>query len=69
MRELDKVTEGYLQLHYGAADDAEQQAFQQLLELPDPELLALLYEQQSSPNAHTDQVLAHMRALNLPIRS
>lgn len=64
MRELDKLTEGYLLHHYDTADPVQQQVFAQLLELPDPELLALLLGQQSPPDDVTAQVLARMRAIN-----
>lgn len=42
MRELDVLLERYLQERYPSAPAAEQQAFQALLELPDPELFAYL---------------------------
>ncbi|NNF16844.1 MAG: hypothetical protein HKN70_08845 [Gammaproteobacteria bacterium] len=64
MRELDKLTEGYLLHHYGTANPIEQEAFAQLLELPDPELLALVLEQQPPPDDVTALVLTRMRTLN-----
>jgi antitoxin CptB len=42
MRELDMLLLAYLDRRYGDAGTAEQQAFRQLLTLPDPEILGLL---------------------------
>lgn len=42
MRELDVVLERYLQQRYPCAPAAEQQAFEALLDLPDPQLFAML---------------------------
>lgn len=41
-KELDTLTERYLDDHYAAASLAEQCAFAQLLELQDPELYKIL---------------------------
>lgn len=61
MRELDKVTEGFLDEHYENASDEERRAFQQLLELPDPRLLALVYQHETAEDSVTEHVLATMR--------
>ncbi len=42
MKELDQLLVGYLDTHFDDVDDAEKAAFQALLELPDPELIAYL---------------------------
>ena len=42
MRELDMLLLDYLDRHYGDADATEHGAFQKLLTVPDPEILALL---------------------------
>ena len=41
-KELDTLTERYLDEHYAAASEPEQCAFAQLLELQDPELYKIL---------------------------
>lgn len=43
MKELDVLLERYLAQRYPAAPAAEQAAFEQLLEAPDPELAGLLF--------------------------
>ena len=40
MRELDVLLQRYLEVRYAHAPQEEQQAFEALLELPDPELFA-----------------------------
>ncbi len=61
MRELDKVTEGYLNEHYALASDEERAAYRKLLDLPDPHLLALIFEQEIADDSTTRDVLAKMR--------
>ncbi len=46
MRELDQLLVAYLENHYDAAADADKQAFQALLQLPDPELVSYLLNNQ-----------------------
>ncbi len=46
MRELDELLLGYLNRCYGDAEDDEKQAFHALLELPDPDLVAYLLQQE-----------------------
>ncbi len=41
-RELDLLLAGYLMRHYANAPAVHQEAFRRLLELPDPQLQALL---------------------------
>ncbi len=42
MRELDVLLSGFLERVYPHVDDAQKQAFRELLALPDPELIAYL---------------------------
>ena len=60
MRELDVLLERYLRERYPSAPAAEQQAFEALLDLPDPELLALLLRQQVPADAHWAHVIAKL---------
>ena len=61
MRELDQVTEGFLNEHYLTATPDERVAFQHLLELPDPHLLALIFKHEIADDSTTEHVLAKMR--------
>jgi antitoxin CptB len=49
MRELDVILERYLDQRYPHAPLAEQQAFETLLDLPDPELFAYLMRRETPP--------------------
>lgn len=49
MRELDELLVQYLQLEYVNSDAVEKTALQRLLELPDPEIIAYLLQQQPCP--------------------
>ena len=49
MRELDELLLHYLEHRYEQADAAEKRAFRSLLELPDPDLIGYLLQQQSHP--------------------
>ena len=57
MRELDVVLQRYLEQCYPGAAPAEQEAFERLLELQDPQLLAYVMRQ-----AVPDPELAHVIA-------
>ena len=46
MRELDELLLRYLEKCYPAAGDAEKEAFEAVLELPDPELNGYLLQRQ-----------------------
>ena len=61
MRELDQVTEGYLNKHYASASEEEREVYKKLLSLPDPELLALIFEYKPAEDSVTAHVLAQMR--------
>lgn len=47
MRELDVLLERYLQQRYPSAPVAEQQAFEALLDLPDPQLFAFVMRRET----------------------
>ena len=49
MRELDELLLGYLEQRYETAGNAEKAAFQSLLTLPDPDLVAYLLQQRTHP--------------------
>jgi antitoxin CptB len=53
MRELDVLLQRYLEQRYACAPKQEQQAFEALLELPDPELFAYVVrrDQPSDPQS------------------
>jgi len=63
MKELDILMSGYLDNHYLQASQTEQQSFKLLLEMQDPDLLALIVGRDSSddPNiVKMVQFLANM---------
>jgi antitoxin CptB len=57
MRELDVLLEGYLEHTYPGASNDEQQAFQRLLELQDPQVLAYLLGQETPTDAELVNVI------------
>jgi succinate dehydrogenase flavin-adding protein (antitoxin of CptAB toxin-antitoxin module) len=61
MRELDELLSRYLDNRYSAAGDAEKAAFHTLLELPDPDLIGYLLQQQSHP-PELDIVIQNIRS-------
>ena len=61
MKELDQLLVGYLDEHFDAAADAEKQAFETLLELPDPELIAYLLGKQEPAEAPLNRVVECIR--------
>jgi antitoxin CptB len=64
MRELDIVLERYLEQRYAYAPPAEQQAFVQLLELPDPQLLAYVMRREQPADSGWIDVVAKLAAFN-----
>jgi antitoxin CptB len=60
MRELDVLLERYLRGGYPCAPAAEQQAFEALLELSDPELFALVMGRQVPADPHWAHVIAKL---------
>jgi len=67
MKELDVVMTTYLELNYAIASEAEKDGFKELLEMPDPDLYALLLGKQTSPNQIIDSLARSMR--NIASRS
>ena len=60
MRELDVLLERYLQELYPCAPIAEQQAFEALLDLPDPQLFALLMQRETPADPEWVHVIAKL---------
>jgi succinate dehydrogenase flavin-adding protein (antitoxin of CptAB toxin-antitoxin module) len=58
MRELDVLLLRYLEHGYAAASSRERDAFGQLLELPDPDVLGYLVGRAAPPDAAMRQVIA-----------
>ncbi len=56
--ELDRLLGAYLERRYPIAPAAEQAAFERLLDLPDPELLAVLTGQAPVPDEEASRVVA-----------
>jgi succinate dehydrogenase flavin-adding protein (antitoxin of CptAB toxin-antitoxin module) len=62
MRELDSLLTAYLEHKYPGAPVAEQRAFESLVELEDPELLAYLMRRSSPANPDVAHVIAQLSA-------
>ncbi|PZN32005.1 MAG: succinate dehydrogenase assembly factor 2 [Proteobacteria bacterium] len=62
-RELDVVLERYLTQYYSRAPAGEQEAFERLLELEDPQLLALLMRRERSTDPELERVVARLADL------
>jgi succinate dehydrogenase flavin-adding protein (antitoxin of CptAB toxin-antitoxin module) len=60
MRELDMLLLGYVESHYRAAASTEQQAFCQLLTMPDPDILALLTGRWLADDEHLRNVIERL---------
>lgn len=60
MRELDVVLERYLEQRYASAPIAEQQAFEALLDLPDPQLLAYVMRREEPTDSGWVDVIAKL---------
>ena len=63
MKELDMVMTGYLDSHYAKASEAEKNGFKVLLDMPDPDLYALLLGRRTSPDHSVDSVARCIRNL------
>ena len=61
MKELDMVMTRYLDSCYAEADEADRQGFIFLLEMPDPDLYALLLGRQTSLNRNAEKVVRSIR--------
>ena len=64
MRELDVVLERYLEQRYACAPVAEQQAFESLLDLPDPQLFAYLMRRETPADSGWFDVIAKLSAFD-----
>ncbi len=62
MKELDQLLVGYLDRHFDAVCDDEKLAFQALLELPDPELIAYLLGKEAPPEESLASVVDRIRS-------
>ena len=62
-KELDTLTERYLDEYFADADSSEQQAFASLLELQDPELHQILTREVPSPNAQVSAIVKKIHHL------
>ena len=60
MRELDVLLERYVQQRYPCAPAAEQHAFEALLDLPDPRLLALITRREIPADPEWAHVIAKL---------
>ncbi len=63
MKELDVVMGRYLDSAYADANEAEKQGFISLLEMPDPDLYALLMGRQTSPDQNAERVARSIRQM------
>jgi antitoxin CptB len=61
MKELDVVMTAYLESQYAGASEAEKNGFKTLLEMPDPDLYALLLGRQTSPDHSIERVARSIR--------
>ncbi len=62
MRELDVLLTRYLEQRYRLAPAGEQAVFLQVLDLPDPQILACLMGRERAPDEATEALFAHIRA-------
>ena len=59
MRELDELLVTYLEQRYEQAPETDKQAFQALLQLPDPDLVGYLLKKQT-PATELQRVVEHI---------
>jgi antitoxin CptB len=60
MRELDVLLQRYLEQRYAHAPQEEQQAFEALLELPDPQLFAYVVNREQPSDPQSVNVIARL---------
>ena len=60
MRELDVLLQRYLDQRYPHAPREEQQAFEALLELPDPQLFAYVVNREQPADSQSVNVIARL---------
>ena len=63
MKELDLLMQKYLDKHYPAAPEADQQAFQAILQMPDPDLYDLILQRTESADPDITRVITRLRGL------
>lgn len=61
MKELDLVLTRYLREHWSTASSAEKAGFEQILELPDPLLVAYLLGREQAPDPAMERLLVVLR--------
>lgn len=61
MKELDVVLETYLERRYESAPGDQQQAFRNLLELPDPQLFGLLLGTEKAADESARRLVESLR--------
>ena len=64
MKELDVVMSRYLELHYPSASSSEQEYFEMLLEMPDPDLYDLLLGRSATSDAELTRFVRLLRDLS-----
>lgn len=64
MRELDDLLMAYVEQRYDDADDNEKAAFEALLALPDPDLVAYLLKKQQPDSAPIADVISRVLRLD-----
>ncbi|WP_163272665.1 succinate dehydrogenase assembly factor 2 [Chelativorans alearense] len=62
MREMDLVLGGFADRHIGALSDAELEAFEALLEVPDNTLLTWVTGEKTVPTPYDTDLFARLRA-------
>ena len=63
MKELDVVLSGYLDSYYEDATPGDKCIFRSLLEMPDPDLYALILGRFDAPDDTTEQFVTKLRGL------
>lgn len=61
MKELDLLLRNYIEYSYPAAPAADQQAFESILQMPDPELYDLILGRTESGNKNVARVIKILR--------
>jgi antitoxin CptB len=63
MKELDVLLTRYLRERWHAANSAERALFEQILELPDPQLAAYLLGRERAPDSTLQSMLDRLRGV------
>lgn len=64
MKELDVLLERFLKDRYDGLNTEQQQAFMRLLQMEDPDLMAMLMGKQAAPDDECEHVLEYLRNLH-----